>query len=179
MLPQVEDRLFRIHRFFLQKESPVFRDMLSLPQPPGDDSTVIRELEGRSDSRPIHIPDVTILEFRTLLEMLYKPPCIYPKFSQEQWLMLMSVAHRFQVPINYAHVMKMLETSTPRLDDVAQVKLAEEYGMPMSCIRPALLSNAREEYLRKVYGATGRKYIQDLEIDGSTVVKKVFGVARI
>jgi hypothetical protein len=56
--------LFRVHRFFLQRESDVFRTMFVCP--PTEDGP-----EGRTDDRPIVLPEVTVAEFESLLKFLY------------------------------------------------------------------------------------------------------------
>lgn len=56
--------LFRVHRFFLQRESDVFRTMFVCP--PTQDGP-----EGLSDDKPIVLPEVTVAEFEGLLKFLY------------------------------------------------------------------------------------------------------------
>ncbi|KIJ48930.1 hypothetical protein M422DRAFT_247305 [Sphaerobolus stellatus SS14] len=51
----------------LKRESPIFQDMLSLPQPSA--STDIPE--GSTDSKPIILSGITVDDFRQLLESLY------------------------------------------------------------------------------------------------------------
>lgn len=69
MTLQVENILFRIHRYFLLRDSPVFRDMLSLPAPL--DSGL--EQEGTSDQHPILLPQVTSEDFAHFLWVFYNP----------------------------------------------------------------------------------------------------------
>lgn len=52
-----------------QVESTVFRDMFTLPaHDPGPSTSII---EGRTESNPIRIPDVSDVDFRNLLTYLY------------------------------------------------------------------------------------------------------------
>lgn len=51
----VENRLFRVHRYFFLRDLPVFRDMLSLPPPPESRTTV----EGTSHEHPISLLQAT------------------------------------------------------------------------------------------------------------------------
>lgn len=66
---QVEDIIFRVHRYFFLRDSPVFRDMFSLPTPPEPGTNV----EGASDENPISLPQVTSKEFAHFLWLFYKP----------------------------------------------------------------------------------------------------------
>lgn len=58
---QVEDTFFKVHRYFLTRESEVFRTMFSCPS--SEDGQ-----EGVDDSKPIHLPGVTSRQFEALLE---------------------------------------------------------------------------------------------------------------
>lgn len=62
---QVDHRLFKVHRHFLERESEVFRWMFLCP--PGPEGA-----EGLTDDKPITLPDITQLEFVTLLDFFYK-----------------------------------------------------------------------------------------------------------
>lgn len=64
---QVEDTLFKIHRFFFVRHSEVFRAMFTLP--PGDGKMV----EGQCDERPIHLSVITAREFENFLWIFYTP----------------------------------------------------------------------------------------------------------
>ena len=67
---QVENRLFRVHRHSLVKNSPIFRSMFSQP-PPREAGTAAAMVEGTSDENPIYLSGVTELEFETLLRYFY------------------------------------------------------------------------------------------------------------
>lgn len=62
---QVEDTFFKVHRYFLTRESEVFRTMFSCPS--SEDGQ-----EGVDDSKPIHLPGVTSRQFEALLEFFYE-----------------------------------------------------------------------------------------------------------
>lgn len=67
--------------------------MFSLPRGAQVSST---DAEGTSDANPIYLSGVTELEFETLLRFFYKS--IYDDFtlSQESWIALLSIAHRYE-----------------------------------------------------------------------------------
>jgi hypothetical protein len=65
---QVENRLLRVHRFFLTRESDFFKTLLSLPQPQGTQ-------EGTSDANPIRLTDtmnITLKQMEALLNYIYQ-----------------------------------------------------------------------------------------------------------
>ncbi len=62
---KVEQRTYKVHRYFLVRESVFFRDLFSLPQ--GDSTS----LEGVDDEHPICIPNTPINEFENLLRFFY------------------------------------------------------------------------------------------------------------
>ena len=62
---QVENTLFKVHRYYLTRESEVFRTMFSCP------SSSEHGQEGVDDSKPIHLPGVTSRQFEALLEFFY------------------------------------------------------------------------------------------------------------
>lgn len=62
---KVDQQIYKIHRYFLVRESEFFKDMFSLPQ--GDSASV----EGENDEHPIPIPDTTMAGFKSLLRFFY------------------------------------------------------------------------------------------------------------
>ena len=62
---QVEQKLFRVHRHYLARDSEFFRGLFACPAPPGED------VEGRTDDKPIVLYGVTAHEFRCLLRFFY------------------------------------------------------------------------------------------------------------
>jgi hypothetical protein len=63
---QVENDLFRVHRYFFIRESVVFRDMLSIP-------VSDKAREGDSDDKPITLEGIKSNDFRALMWMFYDP----------------------------------------------------------------------------------------------------------
>ena len=62
---QVDGEKYKIHRYFLTRESKFFNDLFSLPQPKESAS-----VEG-SDDNPIQVPETPTLEFENLLQFFY------------------------------------------------------------------------------------------------------------
>jgi hypothetical protein len=64
---QVEDTLFRIHRYFLIRDSAYFRSKLPHPPSPGDSS------KGSSDNNPLDLEDALKVDFERFLWVFYNP----------------------------------------------------------------------------------------------------------
>jgi hypothetical protein len=64
---QVEDTLFRIHRYFLTRDSAYFRSKLPHPPSPGDSSN------GSSDNNPLPLEDALKVDFERFLWVFYNP----------------------------------------------------------------------------------------------------------
>ncbi|TFY75413.1 hypothetical protein EWM64_g8598 [Hericium alpestre] len=131
----VEDHLFRAHRYLLAKYSPIFRDMFSLPAAKSLNSD--NSPEGFTDSRPIVLPEVTILEFRTLLHYLYNmhDDSTMPK---ESWVALLSVAHRYDIAVVQSRTAKALVALDPPVNPVELIAIASKYDLPRRPFTAAL-----------------------------------------
>ncbi|EMD39789.1 hypothetical protein CERSUDRAFT_81129 [Gelatoporia subvermispora B] len=67
---RVEDTLFRVHRFLLQRDGSAFADMFSLPR----GASASHTLEGSDDANPIRLFGDSAENFRALLSVLYALP---------------------------------------------------------------------------------------------------------
>jgi len=88
----VEDILFRVHRFFLLRDSQVFRDMLSIPVPPASSSP-----EGSSDDNPIVLLQVKSADFALLLGIYYNPTFGHKTITIEEWFSILALADKWQM----------------------------------------------------------------------------------
>jgi hypothetical protein len=62
---QFENILFRVHRYFFERESKFFREQLSIPAVPGE------QARGASESSALVFDDVTSTDFERLLWVFY------------------------------------------------------------------------------------------------------------
>jgi len=65
----VDGTLFRVHKYYFTRESQIFADMFSLPVGGAGGSS--GTTEGKSDSSPIEIPEVTKQEMESFLGFVY------------------------------------------------------------------------------------------------------------
>ncbi|KDQ55181.1 hypothetical protein JAAARDRAFT_60131 [Jaapia argillacea MUCL 33604] len=88
----VEDTLFKVHPYYLKRDSEVFRDMFSCPQEPGTAS------EGLSDDRPITIPQITAVDFEQLLWVYYHFAVEQKRSSTtEEWASILRLSNMYQI----------------------------------------------------------------------------------
>ena len=66
-IQQVENTLFRVHRYFFARDSAWFRDKLPYPLPPGETT------KGSSDNLPLVLEGITKTEFERFLWVFYNP----------------------------------------------------------------------------------------------------------
>ncbi|KAI5122320.1 hypothetical protein M0805_002487 [Coniferiporia weirii] len=114
----VENTLFRVHQYFLVRESPAFRDLLYL-SPSG-----YRSL-GASDENPIHLPQVTAIEFAHFLWVFYNPKYSVYDAPMDAWTAILRLAHRWE----FAEVRELAfrELGRMRISPVTRLALAEKY----------------------------------------------------
>lgn len=74
---KVEDTFFKIHRYFFERDSPLFSAMFSLPQKKSQDDENqtgfldIFKVEGQADENPIILPEIQAQDFERLLSIMY------------------------------------------------------------------------------------------------------------
>ncbi|KAA1474545.1 hypothetical protein DENSPDRAFT_335012 [Dentipellis sp. KUC8613] len=127
----VESCLFKVHRYYLILESPVFKDMfMCLPE--------AGMLEGESDLDPIILPDTTRNEFEALLDFLYNRMYNnYPGFSIPKWVDLLTIADRFQFENVRKRAIDELTTSEESMDAVDEFLISVKCHVPQWTV-PAL-----------------------------------------
>ncbi|KZP10455.1 hypothetical protein FIBSPDRAFT_833449 [Athelia psychrophila] len=86
----VENTLYRVHRHFFVRQSPVFRDMLSVPS--GSDKE-----EGLSDDAPIRLP-VESLDFERFLWLFYNETYEQEALAVE-WTSIIELAVMWQFTV--------------------------------------------------------------------------------
>ena len=65
--PQVQSYLFRVHRYFFERESPFFREKLGIPAAAGQTA------RGSSDTNPFPLDDIRAEDFEKFLWVFYNP----------------------------------------------------------------------------------------------------------
>jgi len=84
----VENVLFRVHSFFFQRESPVFRRQLA--------GFGTRERSGGSDADPCVLEGVNVDDFTRFLWVFYNPLYSIYEAPTEDWASILGLAHHWQ-----------------------------------------------------------------------------------
>ncbi|KAF5354750.1 hypothetical protein D9756_005649 [Leucocoprinus leucothites] len=133
---RAEDTLFRIPREYLSQESPVFLDMLQLPQPTSSEGG--NGGEGSGDATPIVLPDtITANSFRALLKVLCpRNPFNDTILTMEEWLLVLELSRMWDMNrVRTAAIKHLVEDLKD--DPAYKWKLAKQYDI-QDWIQPAL-----------------------------------------
>ncbi|KIP04823.1 hypothetical protein PHLGIDRAFT_36731 [Phlebiopsis gigantea 11061_1 CR5-6] len=148
----VEDCYFKVHRYFFQRDSEVFRAMFSCP--PGD-----KEPEGRTKETAILLPGVTKFEMTALLRFFYNGPFLRMyesynswslKITTGEWAALLSISTRFAFDKIRARAISVLAPSSHTfnlLDSVDAIVLALKHDVPQWLETAYVLLTLRDEPL--------------------------------
>lgn len=120
----VENELFRVHRYFLTRESEFFRTMLSCP--PGSEGP-----EGMSDDKPIPIgAGATQEEFECVLDYVFNQRGynVSPHQTNQYWINILTFCNRFDLDNVRGVAMSHLE-SYPYSDPIDAIAIAERVDM--------------------------------------------------
>ncbi|KAH9938542.1 uncharacterized protein B0H18DRAFT_18687 [Fomitopsis serialis] len=115
----VEDVLFNVHRYFLHRDSPVFRDLFLLPQRGGG--------EGQVDNNPIRLDGTRSIDMERFLSILY-PPRIghYDLKTTDEWASVLELAHKWQ----FDSICELVADRLPQVASlVDQIILGRRYGL--------------------------------------------------
>ncbi|OBZ76035.1 hypothetical protein A0H81_03087 [Grifola frondosa] len=142
----VEGCLFRVHRYFLERDSEFFHQLF---QGLHDGVT------GRTDETAIKLDNVTQREFECLLNFLYHGIYDSHQESVHELLLLLSTSTALAFPKVRAYAIGALGACDPPLDPVERIFLAEKYGIPQwlaagytaLCARTHPLEDAEAEVL--------------------------------
>ncbi|KAG7091189.1 hypothetical protein E1B28_010240 [Marasmius oreades] len=138
--------LYRVHRYFFERESPKFKEILGKPTSPGQPKP------GSTPTSAILL-EVTSEELDKFLWVFYNPTFSWDA-PVEDWASILYLASLWRFPHVKAHALRELEQMTmPLIDKIAlfqKCSLDEEYLVPLYgalCARDAPLSIAESEKL--------------------------------
>ncbi|CCM04332.1 uncharacterized protein FIBRA_06503 [Fibroporia radiculosa] len=122
--------LYRVHRYFLERDSDFFRSLLVLP--PGDAE---RGPDGATEETAIPLLGVTTHEMECLLFFLYHG--MYErKVWRDDWVALLSISSRFLFEGIRKRAVQEITRFTEPLDPVERVVLATRHDVPQ-WLKPA------------------------------------------
>lgn len=140
LILRVEDTLFRIHRYFLTRESAYFRSKLPHPPSPGDSS------KGSSDNNPLVLEDVLQVDFERFLWVFYNPKYSLYDASIEEWTSVLKLAHQWDFSEVKALAIRELENLS--IPPLPKIVLYQKYKIDRNLLKHALTAlTIRDEAL--------------------------------
>ncbi|KII86834.1 hypothetical protein PLICRDRAFT_55732 [Plicaturopsis crispa FD-325 SS-3] len=144
----VGETLFKIHKFFFERDSSHFRGLTN-PASPG------RTPIGTSDSEAYKLDNVNADEFARFLWIFYNPKYDEYEAAYNDWVTILRLAHDWQFIEVKAFAVRRLEM-IPDLDDIQKIVLYRTYqvddkylipSFAALCSRQAILSIAEAKQL--------------------------------
>ncbi|KAI0300451.1 hypothetical protein B0F90DRAFT_1668282 [Multifurca ochricompacta] len=125
----VENTLFRVHRYFLIRDSAYFRDKLPQPFSPGESS------KGSSDRNPLVLDNVLKVEFERLLWVFYNPKYSLYDAGIEEWTSILKLAHDWNfIEVKALAVRELQSLQIPALQKIV---LYQTYAIDRNLLQPA------------------------------------------
>lgn len=120
---RVQNTLFKIHRYFLLRESELFGTLFDLPA--GDMAA-----EGQTDLTALPLHDVTCREFESLLDFLYKSMHDDAKLTLPQWIDVLSISTRYICDKIRDRAIREIHQHHPRINPIEKIVLALQFDVP-------------------------------------------------
>ncbi|KIY65850.1 hypothetical protein CYLTODRAFT_491994 [Cylindrobasidium torrendii FP15055 ss-10] len=122
---RVEDRLYKVPRYYFENHSEIFGSTFGLPR------TEKTASEGQSDDNPFCLPGITAKEFDCLLRIIYpmKPEGDSPTYSISDWRAVLKLSTMWGMSSTRQSAIQnlgRLATSDP----VDAIVLAKTYDVP-------------------------------------------------
>jgi len=120
---QVEEKKYKIHRYFLTRESEFFNDLFSLPQP--EDSATV---EG-SDDNPIRLPETPKAEIENLLRFFYFGMHDDYAASLTDWIAILSISTRLMFEKVRERAIKEITAQLDQIEPFELIELAIKFDV--------------------------------------------------
>ncbi|KAF8070384.1 hypothetical protein FPV67DRAFT_1487180 [Lyophyllum atratum] len=140
-----DNQLFRIHRYFFERESRVFREQIELPASPG------RPHQGDDESVAI-VLDVPAAAFGKLLGVFYNPRYSLYDWTIEDWSCILDLAHKWE--FNEVKNLAIRELEKQTIPLVTRIVLYQRFKVDHAlliplyadlCSRPEALDDEESE----------------------------------
>ncbi|KAG6843982.1 hypothetical protein H0H87_010962, partial [Tephrocybe sp. NHM501043] len=128
----VKKQLFRVHRYFFERESRVFREQVQKPVVDGGPRA------GEEELTAIILEDVSVLAFETLLGVFYNPRYSLFEWTVQQWTNILELTQKWEFQEVHNLAIRELEKHT-------QIPVVERIGLYQRF-------NVDQELLVNLYG---------------------------
>ncbi|THH17459.1 hypothetical protein EUX98_g9129 [Antrodiella citrinella] len=125
----VENYLFRVHRYFFERESAYFREKLAIPAVPGGSA------RGSSDTNPFPLEDVQAIDFSRFLWVFYNPKYSIYDAMVEDWSAILKLSYEWRFAEVKQLACRELEKFT--IDPVQKIWLYQCYDVDRKLLVPS------------------------------------------
>ncbi|KAJ7934847.1 hypothetical protein B0H13DRAFT_2246986 [Mycena leptocephala] len=123
-----ENKLFRVHRYFFERESTFFKAQLAIPATPGAPRI------GTTDDTAILLDNVRSADFAKLLWVFYNPKYSLYDATVEDWSTILELACRWE----FAEVKSLAVRELEKLElpDIDRIVLYHKFAVDQSYLIP-------------------------------------------
>lgn len=128
----VENYLFRVHRYFFERESAHFREQLAIPAPAGQSP------KGSSDANPFLLDDVAANDFARFLWVFYNPKYSIYDATVEDWSAILKLSYDWR----FGEVQKLCcrELEKFNIEPLAKIELYQTYDLDKKLLVPSYIA---------------------------------------
>jgi len=134
LIIRVENTLFRVHRFFLKRDSAYFRIKLPHPPSPGDVT------KGSSDNNPLDLEDALTVDFERLLWVFYNPKYSIYDATTEEWTSILKLSHQWDLIEVKALAIRELENL--QIPALQKIVIYQKYAVDRKYLQAAFTALA-------------------------------------
>ncbi|KAJ3514298.1 hypothetical protein NMY22_g14781 [Coprinellus aureogranulatus] len=140
----VDGIMFKVHSYFFKRESKIFLDNTTPPDPSTSEET--KEDEGRSEDRAIRLLDVSVQDFEKFLWVFYNPKYDIYDANIDWWFSILKLAHKWDFPIVKEFALRELRRRESEIPLVTRIILYQEYEAPPEYLVPLFSELCAREY---------------------------------
>ncbi|RPD62756.1 hypothetical protein L226DRAFT_503801 [Lentinus tigrinus ALCF2SS1-7] len=127
----VENYIYRVHRYFFERESAWFREKLGTPSPAG------QQPKGSFDANPFPLDDVAADDSFKFFWVFYNPTYSIYDATLDDWVAILELAFDWR----FGEVKKLCtrEIEKPEIAPVPKIELYQTYELDKKLLIPAFL----------------------------------------
>ncbi|PCH35703.1 hypothetical protein WOLCODRAFT_80255, partial [Wolfiporia cocos MD-104 SS10] len=128
----VENYLFRVHRYFFERESAWFRERFAVAAGPGQNA------KGSSDANAFPLEDILANDFARFLWVFYNPKYSIYDATIEDWTAILKLAYDWR----FAEVKKLCCRELEKFDiaPVQKIELYQTYELDKKLLIPSYIA---------------------------------------
>ncbi|KAJ3480829.1 hypothetical protein NLI96_g8082 [Meripilus lineatus] len=125
----VQNFIFRVHRYFFERESPYFREKLGIPAAAGQTA------RGSSDANPLALDDVRADDFEKFLWVFYNPKYSIYDATVDEWEAILKLAFEWR----FSEIKKLCcrELEKYEIEPVRKIAMYQAHELDKKLLIPA------------------------------------------